>query len=374
MKAEESGIDIPDRAGGVKVNLETGVMEQMSDQSSTSTGVAVFSNNRRDKIPIILIVGQYLLLSPEREDTDRFIGAKNPHCPTVVPHRYNVLGAAHVTDTWTEKAKGKVVVCRVRFEMIDLTQPSWWGIKGSPLPTQTPDYASKALVKTCTACGAASKQILEAGWECLNESCEEFSKVDGQVHRGAPIWNPAFINERNKWPAHIKAPLKLKPAPPTAKLNNSLQETALAAWKGMVCEKCGRCNSRTKWDEWKCETEGCTFEIFVPHTIFPVSSFAPDHAFEAEGHAIPFDKWSEPVVRTESVFRGYWRKATYELLPGNYVTHYFANQEINRQPGGADDILLALQGAKMGLQRSPLAKCASKRLDSFSYFDGANNG
>ena len=252
-------------------------------------------------------------------------------------------------------------MCRVRFEMIDLKEPSWWGIKGSPLPTHTPNFISKALVKTCTTCGILSKQISAAGWMCLNESCASFSRINGQYSQEAPAYNPAFISERNRWPAHIKAPLKVKPTPPTGTLSNSLMETSLASWKGMVCVDCGGCNSRTKWDDWKCGTEGCDFEISLPHTIFPVSAFAPDHAFEAEGHAIPFDKWEEPVVRTETKFHGYWRIATYELSPGNYVSHYIANQEINRQPGGADDTLIALQGAKMGMQRFALENSPGTR-------------
>lgn len=250
--------------------------------------------------------------------------------------------------------------------MIDLKTPSWWGIRGSPLPTPMPDYTTKASLMACTACNTPSKQVSAAGWMCLNEKCTNFSVVNGEVHRGAPALNPAFINERNKWPTHIKVPLQLKPPPPTGLIDGSLMETSLRAWKGMVCRDCGRCNARTKWDEWKCETEGCTFEIPIRYRIIPPSQLVPKHAFQAEGHSIPFDKWEAPVVRTEAGFHGYWRKATYELFPGNYVTHYFANQVINRQPRGADETLKALQGASMGMQRFALGtspgKCSNKRL------------
>ena len=121
----------------------------------------------------------------------------------------------------------------------------------------------------------------------------------------------------------------------------------------MVCQICGRCNSRTHWDEWKCETDGCTYEIPIHHTIHKASALAPQHAFEAEGHAISFNKWESPVVCKED-FIGYWRKETYELSPGNFISHYHANLVINRQPGGADEMLEALQGARMGMMRHPL--------------------
>ena len=81
-------------------------------------------------------------------------------------------------------------------------------------------------------------------------------------------------------------------------------ETSIKAWKGMVCPHCGRCNSRTKWDEWKCETESCHFEVPIKYQIIPRSELAPDHAFEAEGHSIHFDKYTELVIRTRATFHG----------------------------------------------------------------------
>ena len=122
---------------------------------------------------------------------------------------------------------------------------------------------------------------------------------------------------------------------------------------------CGRCNSRmrirsrSKWDEWKCETEGCTFEVPIRHDIIPRHELETEHSFPADGHSIPCDKFREPVVQTGRVY-GYWRVFTFELFPGNFVTHCLANKVINRQPGGADDIFHALQGSEMGMQRFAL--------------------
>lgn len=264
-----------------------------------------------------------------------------------------------MTDSWSERVKGKTV-CRVRFDKIDLKKPSWWGVKRSPLPSRKRNFITKALVQTCPDCETSSKQRYAPGWMCLNESCVSFSKVNGETVSEPPAFNPAFLEERNKWPAHIKPPFLLKPAPPTAHLNHPEMETSPSAWKGMVCPVCGGCNSRSEWDEWKCGTEGCTYEIPIHHTVRTASALAPEHAFEAEGHSMSFDKWEEPIVRTKMEFHGYWRKATYELFPGNYITHYFANQEINRQPGGANDILEALQGTKMGMKRHPLESSPGK--------------
>lgn len=267
-----------------------------------------------------------------------------------MPHRYNVLGKFHVTDFWPEKA-GNLLVYRVRFEKIDLKAPSWWGVKGSALPAQRPDYVTKAEVHTCSACAKSSKQCYAPGWMCLHKECANFSKIDGQAVIEPPAYNAAFINERNKWRANNIPTFPLKPPPPAALVNDPKMTTSHAAWKGMVCPHCGRCNSRTEWDQWKCVTEGCDFEIPIQHTVHSAIALAPDHSFPAEGHAICFDKWEEPVIRTKVEFHGYWRKSTYELFSGNFISHYSANTVINRQPGGADEVLEALQKAKLGMKR-----------------------
>ena len=245
--------------------------------------------------------------------------------------------------------------------MIDLQSPSWWGVQGSPLPPKRPDYTSRASVRTCSICQTSSKEVLAAGWLCLNEKCTDFFTLNGRVYEGPRAWNQSFLTERNEWPANSIPPFDIKPAPPTQLVDGTMKDqTSLQAWKGMVCEDCGRCNSRTNWDEWKCKTEGCTYEVPIQYHIVPASSLAPDHAFQAEGHSIPFDKWLSPVVRTEAAFLGFWRKQTFELTPGNFVTHFISNQVINRQPGGADDTLAALQGEKLGMQRFPLGSCEGK--------------
>lgn len=255
------------------------------------------------------------------------------------------------------------VVCRVRFEMINLKAPSWFGIKGSPCPAPNPDFSTKADAKTCPTCDISSKHIFDDGWICLNETCPDFSLRSGTLYNGSRGWNPMFLNERNEWRYHEIPPMRLMPDVPETMLKVEFRETSIAAWKGMVCPRCGRCNSRVQWDEWTCATTGCTFEVPIIYDTISASTLAPDHAFQAEGHSIPFDKYHQPVVLQEAGFKGYWRTMKYELSPGNYVTHYLANQVINRQPGGADEILESLQGAKLGLERLPLLSSPGKSFE-----------
>lgn len=319
-------------AGGFKAN-ESGQMEQADSQSSGSSLYKALLNNRRDRVPIMLIVG-----------------SKNQHCPTRVPHRFCVLGPAHLTDVWAEKAKRNNVIYRFRFELIDLRRPSWWGVKGYSEPPDMPDYAAKASSVACSTCGVSSKQVDTAGWVCLNEACQDFFILNGEVMTVRSI-NQALINERTEWPTNIKPPFAIKTPIPTNQLVDPMMETSVSTWKGMICPNCGKCNSRTNLDIWECSNEACDFSMNIAHTVFPAAALTPDHNFEAEGHAICFDTYDEDVIARTTEVIGYYRKETYQLSPGNSITHYIANKIINEQNGGPDDMLKALQGEKMGMRR-----------------------
>ncbi len=152
----------------------------------------------------ILIVGWYSCVNFNSKGTKIC-----PGCPTRVPYRYNVLGTFQVTDSWSERVKGKTL-CRVRLEMLDLKTPSWWGVKGSP-PMKMPKIAERPLVQSCPTCRTSSKQRYAPGWMCDNEKCSSFSKSNGQAFTEPPAYHPAFLNERHKWPRHIKAGSTYRP-------------------------------------------------------------------------------------------------------------------------------------------------------------------
>lgn len=52
------GANVHNRAGCFGLNLTTGEHEQMGDQNSSSSRVTIFSNNQRERIPIVVIVGK----------------------------------------------------------------------------------------------------------------------------------------------------------------------------------------------------------------------------------------------------------------------------------------------------------------------------
>ena len=50
------------------------------------------------------------------------------------------------------------------------------------------------------------------------------------------------------------------------------------------------------------------------------------------------------------------------MCEGNFISHYIANEVINRQPGGPDEVLESLQGERLGMQRFPMRNCAGMYL------------
>lgn len=325
--------------GGCKAN-ENGMMEQADDQCSTSSKITSFIKNKEQFVPIGLIVG-----------------SKNATCPSRVPHRYCVMDFYQVTEIWAEKSKGKTCF-KFRFEKIDLATKSWWAPAGSPMPVRS---NAKALRQACMCCHKSSSQVFQDGWMCLNEACNRFWKLNGQEAPSKLTYNPAFLNERTAWPTNIKPPFPLRPDLLVADNKTDVNlAVSRASWKGMACPQCGRCNSRTLWDAWQCQTVGCGFTHGIKHTIIDPHTVLPDHGVEFVGHALPQDKHLDPVTMRAPEIIGEWRVHTFDVVPGNHVTHFMANGVLNNMPGGAHDMFRALQGADIGLQRFPLAISATE--------------
>ena len=323
--------------GGCKAN-ESGQMAQAEDQSSTSAIVTSFYRNMNQFVPLPLIVG-----------------AKNANCPSKIPHRYCVMDYFQITDIWAEKSNGKTCF-KFRFEKIDLHTKSWWAAAGSPMPER---FEARALRQKCRFCNKINPQVFQENWMCLNDACTRFWQVGGQDAPASLAYNPVFLRERTTWPSQYKAPWALRPA-----LLSSIGRSdphlavSLASWKGMACPNCGRCNSRTHWDAWKCENIECGFEHTIKHTIVDPHTVLPDHCGEVQGLAVPLDKYLEPIELREANVIGDWRIHTYDMLPGNHVTHFMANDVLNNAPGGAYDMFRGVQAAEMPLQRFPLAMSA----------------
>ena len=325
--------------GGCKAN-ENGMMEQADDQCGTSLKIISFINNKEQCVPVGLIVG-----------------AKNENCPSKIPHRYCVMDFFQVTEIWAEKSNRKTCF-KFRFEKIDLASKSWWAPAGSPLPVRS---SAMALREACMRCKKSSPEVFQNGWMCLNDACSRFWKLNGRDPPARLEYNPVFLQERTSWPSHIKPPFPLRPDILVVDNKTDVNlAVSRASWKGMACPKCGRCNSRTLWNAWKCQTVGCGFTHGIKHTIIDPHTVLPDHGADFTGHALPQDKYSDPLTMRDPEYIGDWRIHTYDLLPGNCIAHFMANSTLNNKPGGAHDMFRALQGADMKLQRFPLDMSATE--------------
>ncbi len=330
-------------------------MEQADDQSSSSSTVKNFLNNKKYGVPVALIVGMF---NPRPSfwlelKTCSLPGKQNSHCPSNIPHAYCVMDWFQVTDVWPEKSNGKKCF-KFRFEKLDLATKSWWAAEGTPDPPAVRDFSIKAIRKTCTACDEQSPQVFQQGWMCLNEDCLEFWMIDGLEAPAELTYNNYFVRERTEWPKQIKPPYNLKPALLETDMGNDAgYAVSRVCWKGIACPNCGRCNSREYWNEWNCQTENCGFTYKVKQSVLSPRAVLGAHDVEFNGHALPQDTFTWPVTE-QTAFMDNWRLHTFDILPGNVVTHFLANSTINKRAGGPHDMFLALQDVDIGLQRFAL--------------------
>ena len=329
----------------------------------SASNVACFVNNMEKGVPILIIVGKSVSIYVYFQSINMHPGSNNAHCPTKPLHRYSVLDWFQCTYIWPETVNGKICFM-LKFEKINHYRVSWWDRQDTANPPSAPDFVSKAVCKTCDTCSTESKQTLEPGWVCLNESCALFNIFDGTAVPEDAARNPAFLKERTKFVDFDGLP-DLVPALPDSESVDAAFTTERNSWKGIVCPKCQRCNSRTHWDAWRCATEGCNFVLPIKHQVHSTGSLLADNASEYSGRALPLNMCCAPVVEDEAEFFGYWRIQRYTLFLGNTMTHFMANAHINRKPGGAHQILRELQEVDLGLRRFPLSNCNGKNPASF---------
>ena len=332
-------------------------MVQISDHSFHEAAVISFLRNMTFSVPLVLIVGkldEFEVSTVVSLNLPR-IGKKNRACPVEVPHEYNVMDWFQVTDIWAENNNDKVCI-KFRFEKLYRETRSWWAMKDSIRPCDQAGFSANATKHTCIDCHTEHKQVFQQGWMCLNENCAKFWVLNGDVPPPDLIYNTEFLRERTQWPKEIMPPFNLRPELPQA---DGGQDVGYAysrrAWKGIVCPLCGRCNSRRRWDAWYCETEGCDFVHQLSQPVLSPRAVLHGHEVEYRGHAMPLDSFSAPVTLRKPEFNGEWRIHTYELCPGNTITHFHANESVNATPGGAHDMFMALQmDGGFGLQRFPM--------------------
>ena len=251
-----------------------------------------------------------------------------------------------LTAKWEENSNGRVVT-KYRFEKFDLNSKSWWAPVGSPvLPPHSGRVTGPLAVRlTCPACSVDFPQVFTQGWMCLNGSCNLFWVMGDDAPPAELTYNAEFLQERRLVPAVPEDP----PYDLAPKLlrkdrgNNPTYGFSRLSWKGFVCPKCHRCNSRKQWDAWRCETEGCGFIHMIHQPVLSPEATFPGVYVQYDGHAAPTDVWDPAAVKRSLTIYGKWRISTYHLMEGNMVSHFHANRPLTEAKGGADNIFMDLQ-------------------------------
>lgn len=271
---------------------------------------------------------------------------------------------AHFKPTyyWYEKDNG-CTVSRLRWEKDDLEEKAWWVPADYPSRSGPPDYSKKAERQTCLSCQKEHPRIYAEGFVCVWHECKDFWKLNGKELTNADKlnWNPKWLAERVEWPAGLGPPFALRPQPlPQSDAKDPLFTTMRAAYKGMVCPRCGCCLPRTKFEGWFCETEGCGHEHPLPPPSLNIRIIEESHNAQFDGeHGAPKVDYTLPIKqRPEPTIKGPWRIQTYDVkgLPGCRLKQFHSNAAINRRPGSADDILAQMADPKLQLERRLLVQ------------------
>ena len=319
------------RSGGGCEISDDGTRQQIRDHERHDASVDSFLSSCDSGTPVAVILGD-----------------KNIHCPSTLPHRYNVLDWFIITHVWPEP-NGTKLAFRARLQKVDLGTKSWWAIKGSAAPVEERDFSACALSQTCTGCHRASSQVYRIGWVCLWEDCSRFFKIRGQTITNL-TYNKRFLDERRQ--VLRQPPTKLLPTVPKDESGFANQWWMRQGWTGVVCPKCGRCNAAMEWQYWKCEADDCDWTYELKHPITSHCELQPFNGLGYSGHAPSHNICKYPFTQLKMNIYGPFVINTYEILPGNYVWHFQANNTINEDFGSAHDTLRLLQeGTGIPLQR-----------------------
>ena len=330
-------------------------MVQVTDHKEDEANVRSYRQSKEEHVAVIGIASKCdLSCSPDHVLTTYSIGKQSKEFPVKLPHEFCVLDYFQITDIWSAQSNGKK--CFVyRLERIYRETKSWWEAKDSPDHPQPAMSPQPAARMTCSTCNVKSPQVYAEGLLCLNAGCTEFWMFGRQKAPENLTYNTEFLAERNQWPDYIEPPMSIIPDLPQS---TSEDEATFAysrfGWKGVVCPQCGRCNLRRRWEEWRCETKGCSFVYEVKQPILTHRAVMDGHAVAFTGHAPPKNIIEPPVTKKATEFVGGWRKTTYMMLPGNKIVHFQANERVNSVPGGAHDLFRAVQKDGVGLERFPM--------------------
>lgn len=239
-------------------------------------------------------------------------GVRTFPCP--IPEGLECVALAWflVTHMWPQPVVSENGVTKTvwmaRLEKIDLSERSWWSnaaLGSLPHPkVEERDFTTKAASEDCDTCGQNSVRLFKSNFVCLNEGCEKWFRVNGQLveHQpGSIVYNDDFLRERFDRLDDALAPQPLeetypslyptfkkfieKNYPESQGSGTSVTAANLAARNealltGFSCPQCGLANSRIQYHGWYCRNTDCK---------------------DAEGNANPFGYHAPPPMVTPAL-------------------------------------------------------------------------
>lgn len=325
--------------GGMDTDSKTGVMAQVKDHDIDAAQPRSLLNNIAHRNPLAIICGN-----------------KNSGAPTSMPHRYCVLDWFKPTHIWAEMTvgkKGPMPTIRYRFERLDTSTPAWYAPSTGSIPEVSSDVVLPS--QTCSECLETCPQIYLFGWVCTNPKCVALWKLsNGQNAPYSELdYHPAFLLHRTKWERE-DPPFNLNPGVPEFGQHIGDNLTYINT-RGVVCPQCGRCNPRYKFTHWQCDTAGCDWKLSPDHhLVTPQSLTHQPWDMTSDGPTL-IKAQTAPIVKTQVRYRSNYKLLSYTIegVAGSVIVAK-ANQKVNSEPGGPDDMFREIQSADLGLERRML--------------------
>lgn len=329
------------RMGGkMEYEGKSGQMFQAKDHEITEMQPQSVLNNIAQHNPLIVICGN-----------------KNTNALTKMPQRYCVLDWFKATHVWAEKVMGKgrkaYTVIKYRFERLDRSKGSWYAPACSTITESQREMIPPLDFYACGTCGRKSPIAYLIGGMCLSPNCEKLWKLESgeSAPYGDLDYHPAFLRHEVRW-ENEDAPFPVNPGVPGLDQYFG-QNLQYVNTRGVVCPRCGRCNSRYRFAGWQCDTTGCDW------TLTPSSDQV---VMQQNLHHTPWDIVSNGPGLTRTVAKpavtmqvrySHNYKVTRYTFPGTEgsITHAKASRKVVEEQGGPNDMFRELQLKDIGLER-----------------------
>jgi hypothetical protein len=258
-------------------------------------------------------------------------------------------------------------VCKIRLEKVDLEKESWWAAASQDSPTALSDLQDLAppQVLDCTFCKKPSKEIFNAGWTCLEGTCSEFFKFPaGYVPIDLELeYSRAFMAERTPFIGTIPE-LVYPVLTEESRKSLGLLGYEKASRHGIVCSDCGCCIRRRWWDRWECENPQCKFVLHAPQESISIDCLLAAFQRDKGKKKLPSEFCWDQIQKMESIC-GAYNISTYSIPDGDgrvigQICHFQADESINREKDGPDDLFREIQEGRLPLRRNPAKLEGSK--------------